>query len=92
MAIGRQFHWVNNERLVFDLEDREAPAADQIAAPDLFAVDHDGKRYRQLVERQMVWLKNGNATGQLEPWGYLSVERKKPTHRCGCIGLSAAAV
>jgi hypothetical protein len=68
MAIGRQFHWVNNERLAFDLENGEAPATDQNAAPGLFAVDHDGKRYQQLVERQMVWLKNGNASGQLELW------------------------
>jgi acetyl esterase/lipase len=64
----RQFYWVNNERLVFDLEDRDAPAADQDAAPGLFAVDHDGKRYKQLAERQIIWLKNGNDAGRLEPW------------------------
>jgi dipeptidyl aminopeptidase/acylaminoacyl peptidase len=64
----RQFNWVNSERLVFDLEDREAPVADQDAAPGLFAVDHDGKRYKQLVERQIAWIRNGNDNIHMEPW------------------------
>jgi dipeptidyl aminopeptidase/acylaminoacyl peptidase len=47
--------WVNNERLAFDLVDSTAAAADQDAAPGLFAVDHDGKRVKQLVQRQGGW-------------------------------------
>jgi len=63
-----RFVWVNNERLAFDLSDRETPAGKQDAAPGLFAVDHDGNGFRQLVERQYAWVKVGNDGRQLEPW------------------------
>lgn len=62
-----RFVWVNNDRLAFDLADMTAPDADQDSAPGLFAVDHDGKRFKQLVERQYVWLRNGTEA-PLQPW------------------------
>ncbi len=64
----QDFLWVNNDRLAFDLEDTTAPVADLDAAPGLFAVDHDGKRLKALVERQQRWLKNGADTQRLQPW------------------------
>ncbi|MCV2352049.1 prolyl oligopeptidase family serine peptidase [Paucibacter sp. Y2R2-4] len=62
------FVWVNNERLAFDLTDRETPAGKIDAAPGLFAVNHDGSSFKQLVERQRVWARNGNDTQSLAPW------------------------
>lgn len=60
--------WVNPTRLAFTMSDRETPVGKLDAGPGLFAVDHDGSRFKQLVERQRVWLRNGNDDLRLEPW------------------------
>ncbi|MCV2365209.1 prolyl oligopeptidase family serine peptidase [Paucibacter sp. DJ1R-11] len=65
--VGR-FLWVNAERLVFDVQDRETPEGRLDAGPGLFAVDHDGGRFRQLVERQRVLARNGNDSQNLQAW------------------------
>ena len=67
----QSFFWVNNDRLAFTLGDLEAPVADQDAGPGLFAVNRDGKNFRQLVERQRVWVKNGSDQRNLLPWNTL---------------------
>lgn len=46
-----QFHWVNNERLVFEAGDRSVGAGDQHQGSGLYAINRDGKEFRQLVER-----------------------------------------
>lgn len=61
------FYWVNDERLVFRLWDAETPDADQNAGPGLFAADHDGGRYKQLVARQWVWARNGSEPERFLP-------------------------
>ena len=65
------FFWVNNERLAFTLGDLDAPQADVDAGPGLFAVNRDGKGFRQLVERQRSWVKNGSDQRNLLPWNTL---------------------
>lgn len=65
--LGRMV-WVNNQRVAFTLADLNVPAGQQDAGPGLFAVDVDGKAFKQLVERQAVWARNGNDTRRLEPW------------------------
>ena len=65
------FFWVNNERLAFTLGDLDAPQADVDAGPGLFAVNRDGKGFRQLVERQRSWVKNGSDQRELLPWNTL---------------------
>ena len=67
----QSFFWVNNDRLAFTLSDLDAPQADVDAGPGLFAVNRDGKNFRQLVERQRAWLKNGNDQRNLLPWNTL---------------------
>nr|WP_295130930.1 alpha/beta fold hydrolase [uncultured Roseateles sp.] len=62
------FVWVNPERLAFDLNDRETPQGKIDAAPGLFAVQHDGSEFKQLVERQRVWARNGSDSLSLQPW------------------------
>ncbi len=59
--------WLSDSRLAFTLADIETPHGKQDAGPGLFAVNADGSDYRQVVERQPVWLKNGNDTQKLEP-------------------------
>ncbi len=46
-------HWVNNHRVVYGLDDHQAPAGDrgQPWGPGLWGVDIDGSRSRQLVAR-----------------------------------------
>ncbi len=61
------FHWISDSRLVFDLRDRRLAQADQHLAPGLYAVNADGTRYRQLVERDNPFVRDGNDLRVL-PW------------------------
>ena len=45
------FHWVNDNRLVYDVADRQTAQGDTYSGPGLFAVDKDGSAYRRLVPR-----------------------------------------
>lgn len=45
------FRWVNNQRLVFNLYDRQSAQADTRYGQGLFAVDPDGSNFKILVER-----------------------------------------
>jgi dipeptidyl aminopeptidase/acylaminoacyl peptidase len=42
------YQWVNDERIVFDVSDRESGAGRPLA-PGLWAVNRDGSNYRQLI-------------------------------------------
>jgi dipeptidyl aminopeptidase/acylaminoacyl peptidase len=44
-----EFNWVNDQRLVFNSTDLRVAAADVETMPGLFAVDRDGKAFRQLA-------------------------------------------
>lgn len=46
-----RFEWVNDERLVFSMDDRQSAQGDRILGPGLFAANRDGSEYRALVER-----------------------------------------
>jgi dipeptidyl aminopeptidase/acylaminoacyl peptidase len=46
------FHWVNDERLVFDVIDRTEGSGDRRYGPGLFSVRRDGEELRQLVALQ----------------------------------------
>ena len=43
-------HWVNNERIVFSLREREVEPGNQRYYPGLYAVNRDGGELRKLVE------------------------------------------
>jgi dipeptidyl aminopeptidase/acylaminoacyl peptidase len=51
-----QFHWVNDERLVFDVQDKTVGIGDARYAPGLFAVNRDGSALVQLVDRYGSWV------------------------------------
>lgn len=48
-----QFHWVNDERLVFNVADHRVAIGANPFAQGLYAVNRDGAEFKQLVER--VW-------------------------------------
>ena len=60
--------WVNPLRLAFTLAQKDTPEGERDSAPGLFAIDHDGSNYKQLVEQTQSWAKNGNDTQRMEPW------------------------
>ncbi len=45
------FHWVNNERLVYDAREKDVAQGDRRNGWGLFAVNRDGSGYRQLATR-----------------------------------------
>jgi acetyl esterase/lipase len=65
------FRWVNDNRLVFDLEDKALALGDKRFAWGLYAVNIDGTGYRQLVARERVWISNGQVDRQLPPHTFL---------------------
>lgn len=63
----RQFHWISDTRLVFNLGDRRLAPADQYLAPGAFAVNADGSQYRALVQRSNPFLRDPIERREL-PW------------------------
>jgi dipeptidyl aminopeptidase/acylaminoacyl peptidase len=64
--VGR-FEWLNDERLVFDsVLGQEAPG-EREAGWGLFAVNADGSKFRQLVDRHDSRVRSGNSIRML-PW------------------------
>ena len=63
-----QARWVNNDRLLFSTADKESGQRDLRFAPGLFAVNRDGKGYRQLAKRNMPFVTNGNDNIEMLPW------------------------
>ncbi|HEX8606721.1 MAG TPA: prolyl oligopeptidase family serine peptidase [Pseudoduganella sp.] len=61
------FQWVNDGRLLFDSTDKDVGAGDVTAAPGLFAVDRDGKNFRQLAQRRSSFITTP-AAARLLPW------------------------
>lgn len=49
----RDFQWVNDERLVFDVMDRNIGPGDMYFAAGLFAVNRDGEGFLQLAARRV---------------------------------------
>ena len=45
-------HWVNDDRLVFNVASRETPPGEEFLGPGLYAVQRDGSDFRQLVDRE----------------------------------------
>ncbi|MFN7723669.1 MAG: alpha/beta hydrolase family protein [Rubrivivax sp.] len=67
-GVGR-FSWVNAERLVFALDDSHKAWGQREYAPGLFAVNHDGQRFRQLVNTMGEgFVRDGDNLAPLLPW------------------------
>ena len=63
----REFRWINDSRLVFNLGDRRLATADQYLAPGAFAVNADGSQYRALVQRSNPFRRDPIERREL-PW------------------------
>lgn len=61
------FHWVNDQRIVFNVTDLRVAQAEVQMAPGLFAVDRDGSEFRALVDTRRSFLVRGDGARQL-PW------------------------
>ncbi len=60
--------WVNDNRLVYNVVDRNVAPGDVRFAPGLYAVDRDGKHARQLVEHAEVFTTGSQIKRRVEPW------------------------
>lgn len=70
----REFHWVNDERLVYTaIELDEGSASDYYVAPGLYAAKSDGTQQRQLVRRQsQPFVMDGSQPNKdLLPWNHV---------------------
>lgn len=61
------FQWVNDGRLLFDSTDKDVGVGDVNASPGLFAVDRDGRNFRQLAQRRSSFITTP-AAARLLPW------------------------
>ena len=95
-------HWVNDERLVFDVTDRNRGSGDQRWWPGLFSVSRDGSDRRQLVQLNRVFLSNEyritreplppNHTLLHVGWGQANEEVVVGEWRQGSLGASVSLV
>lgn len=68
------YRWVNDKRLVFNVGDRKLALADRRFAGGLYAVNADGSGYRQLAQREHVWVQDNIGTRQL-PWNTFPIDQ-----------------
>ena len=63
------FHWVNDQRLVFNTHEKAAGQGNAQHAPGLYAVDADGGRFAELADRTAGQSTTGTRTvRKLLPW------------------------
>ncbi|WP_426165409.1 alpha/beta hydrolase family protein [Pseudoduganella sp. R-34] len=61
--------WVNDERLVYTVTDKDAAPGDRRVAPGLYAMSRDGKETRQLAEHHGGNQSTGShIRSRMEPW------------------------
>jgi acetyl esterase/lipase len=69
----QSFRWVNEDRLVFDVIDRQAGGGEQPFASGLFSVKSDGSELRQLVQLTRPMFTQGGNLSRREPlsWNHM---------------------
>ncbi len=73
-----QARWVNNERLMFSTTDKATGQRDLRFGPGLFAVNRDGKGFRQLAKRNAPFVTNGNDNVEMLPWHTFMLNQDGP--------------
>ena len=63
-----KFHWVGNDRLVFDTVDRQTAQGDTFSGPGLFSVNRNGSEFRRLVPNVASWIVERNSMREKLPW------------------------
>jgi dipeptidyl aminopeptidase/acylaminoacyl peptidase len=69
------FHWVNNERLIYNAHDKDLGQGDMRNAPGLFAVNRDGSASRQLAARGTSKVSE-HTVGSMLPWNTFMLEQR----------------
>ncbi|WP_426319432.1 alpha/beta hydrolase family protein [Pseudoduganella sp. R-43] len=68
--------WVNDNRLVYNVDDSKLTAGETEFAPGLWAVNRDGTDKRQLAEHRIAYVIGSLITRHVEPWNtFLMSER-----------------
>ena len=73
-----QARWVNNERLLFSTVDRTQGRRDVRFAPGVFAVNRDGKQFRQLAKRNEQFIRAGGDRDDMLPWHTFMLDQDGP--------------
>jgi dipeptidyl aminopeptidase/acylaminoacyl peptidase len=61
------FAWISDERLLFDTTDKQIGQGGRRYGPGLYAVDRDGKNFRQLARHSNPFIRSGDEPNLL-PW------------------------
>jgi dipeptidyl aminopeptidase/acylaminoacyl peptidase len=72
-----RFEWVNNERLVFDSTDARSGDGEIMYGPGLYAVNRDGKGFRQLADRTGE-IGLDDSRRNLQPWNTFMLHQPGP--------------
>jgi len=67
----RQYEWVNDERLAFDVTDKQVAQGGRFEAAGLYAVNRDGGNLRQLADRRGTsWVTENDSriSRKIQPW------------------------
>ncbi|WP_017879367.1 MULTISPECIES: alpha/beta hydrolase family protein [unclassified Janthinobacterium] len=62
------FHWISEQRLVFNLADQRIGQGDVRFGPGLYAVNRDGGEWRQLADHNIDSLAEPSGRRKLLPW------------------------
>ena len=62
------FHWVNDNRLVYSVYDRQTAQGDLFSGPGLYAVNRDGTEFRRLVTRDASRITEHKIGASELPW------------------------
>jgi acetyl esterase/lipase len=62
-------YWVNDETLVFDIQDNQRGGADQVYWPGLYSVNKDGKGQRLLIDVEAAFFRQPRVSGR-EPLSF----------------------
>lgn len=74
------FRWLNDNRLVFTIDDRTVAPGDTRYAPGLFAMDRDGSNLRRLANRNEPTLTETGTVikSRVQPWNTYLLEQEGP--------------
>ncbi|MGJ9417243.1 alpha/beta fold hydrolase [Massilia sp. CMS3.1] len=86
-----EFDWVNDERLVFNVTDKQVAQGGRFMAAGLYAVNRDGGNLRQLAERRgtaLITEADSRISRKIQPW-HTFMLRQHGDQKSGSIHVSS---